>query len=88
MIQPDEIQALVQQAIPDAQVEVEDFTGGGDHFQILVASSAFQGKTLIEQHRLVQKSIQGALEDGRIHAIQIKTLTPEMWAKKQGGRNA
>ena len=59
------------------------FTGGGDHFRIVVISSVFQGKTLIDQHRLVQASIHEALEDGRIHAVHIKTFTPEMWAKKR-----
>ena len=82
-IQPDEIQALVKRTIPNAQAEVEDFTGGGDHFRIVVISSVFQGKTLIDQHRLVQASIHEALEDGRIHAVHIKTFTPEMWAKKR-----
>ena len=73
MIHPDEIKSLVKKAIPDAEVWVQDLTGGGDHFQISVASSAFQGKMLIDQHRLIQQALQLALEDGRIHAIQIKT---------------
>ncbi|MBI3999910.1 MAG: BolA family transcriptional regulator [Candidatus Omnitrophica bacterium] len=48
-------------------------TGGGDHFHISVVSSIFQGKILIDQHRLVQQALQRAFEDGRIHAVQIKT---------------
>lgn len=83
MIQPDEISALVKSAIPDAEVSVEDFTGTGDHFQVAVVSSAFQGKTLIDQHRLVQQALREALDDGRIHAVQIKTYTPAEWAKKR-----
>ena len=70
---PDEVIALVKCGFPDAQVEVEDMTGTGDHFQIFVVSAAFRGKMLIDQHRLVQRSIQSALDDGRIHAVQIKT---------------
>jgi stress-induced morphogen len=73
MIQPDDIYALVQAAIPDAEVSAEDFTGTGDHFQVTVISSAFQGKTLIDQHRLVQRALKPALDDGRLHAVQIKT---------------
>ena len=73
MIHPDEIKSLVKNAIPDAEVQVQDMTGGGDHFHISVVSSVFQGKILIDQHRLVQQALQPALEDGRIHAVQIKT---------------
>jgi stress-induced morphogen len=73
VIQPDEINALVQAAIPDAEVSAEDFTGTGDHFQVTVISSVFQGKTLIDQHRLVQQALKAALDDGRLHAVQIKT---------------
>ncbi|MBI4358678.1 MAG: BolA/IbaG family iron-sulfur metabolism protein, partial [Candidatus Omnitrophica bacterium] len=78
---PDEIRALIRQAIPDAHAKVEDTTGTGDHFEIYVVSRAFEGKMLIEQHRLVQQSLQAAFADGRIHAVQIKTETPSEWAK-------
>ena len=87
MIALDEIIHLVKQAIPDAQVQVDDLTGGGDHFTIVVASPIFHGKTLIGQHRLVQQSLQQALDDGRIHAIQIKTLTPQDPTSASAGTN-
>ena len=83
----DEIANLIKKAIPDAQVHVEDMTGGGDHFQISVVSSAFQGKMLIDQHRLVQQALQEAFEDGRIHAVHIKTQTPEEWRKKRSHKD-
>lgn len=76
-----EVKELIQTAIPNAHVEVVDMTGGKDHFQILVVSNEFKGKLLIDQHRLVQQSLESALNDGRIHAVQIKTETPESWAK-------
>ncbi len=82
-----EIADLVKKAIPDAQVQVEDMTGTGDHFQISVVSSAFKGKTLIDQHRLVQESLQMAFEDGRIHAVQIKTQTPDREVKKHSQKD-
>lgn len=82
-MRPDEIRALIQQAIPNVHVEVQDVTGTSDHFKIYVVSGVFEGKTLIEQHRLVQQSLQTALDDGRIHAVQIKTETPGEWAKKR-----
>lgn len=76
MTQPKEVEDLIKRAIPDAQVRVEDMTGTGDHFEIFVASSAFQGKMLIDQHRMIQKALQEAFDDGRIHAVHIKTRLP------------
>ena len=62
---------------------MQDSTGGGDHFGVLVVSPVFEGKTLIEQHQLVHGSLEAAFSDGRLHAVQIKTETPASWAKKQ-----
>ena len=83
MMQLDEIKVLIQKSLPDAHVQVEDMTGGNDHFQIYVVSSAFKGKTLVDQHRLVQQALRPAFDDERIHAVQIKTETPEGWAKSR-----
>ena len=83
MIHPDEVRASIKQLIPDAHAQVEDTTGAGDHFQIYVVSRMFEGKVLIEQHKLVQQSLQAAFADGRVHAVQIKTETPSEWAKKR-----
>ena len=85
MISAAEIQDLICKAIPNAHVDVQDLTGAGDHFQIFVVSRSFEGKLLIDQHRFVQQALQAALEDGRIHAVQIKTETPAQWAKKRSG---
>ncbi|MBI2167330.1 MAG: BolA family transcriptional regulator [Candidatus Omnitrophica bacterium] len=65
------IQASVLGALPGAEVTVQDMTGGGDHFQVIVLSPAFKGKTLIEQHQMVHASL-GPLKD-EIHALAIKT---------------
>ena len=82
-----EIENLIKKAIPDAQVRVEDMTGTNDHFHIFVVSAVFRGKMLIDQHRLVQESLQPAFEDGRIHAVQIKTQTPDEQTKKHSEEN-
>ncbi len=73
MIQPQEVHAMLQAAFPDAEVNVDDMTGSLDHFQIFIISKQFQNKSRIEQHRMVQVPLQAALNDGRIHAVQIKT---------------
>lgn len=74
MILAEEIQSRIKQALPEAEVTVQDMTGGGDHFQVIVISPAFRGKTLIEQHQMIHASLKG-LEEA-IHALAIKTRVP------------
>jgi stress-induced morphogen len=70
-----EIKQRIERAIPGAEAEVEDYTGGGDHFRATVVAAAFAGKSRIEQHRLVY-GVFGAEIGGPIHALSLKTLTP------------
>jgi stress-induced morphogen len=68
------LEQLLRDAFPDAnELAVEDRTGGGDHFQVTVASPRFQGLSLVEQHRLVYDALAGPLADGTIHELRIKT---------------
>ena len=68
------IRALLDEAFPDAaQVAVEDTTGTGDHFQVTVVSSDFDGVPLIDQHRRVNDVLAAPLADGSIHELRIKT---------------
>ena len=69
----DAIRALLVGAFPDATVDVVDRTGGGDHFHVSVASSAFDGLSLVEQHRLVNRALADPLADGTIHELRITT---------------
>ena len=69
-----EIHEAVSIGIPDSEVTVRDMTGGGDHFEVIVVSTAFQGKMLIEQHQLVHAALE-PLKD-KVHAVKIRTLTP------------
>ncbi len=75
MITPGEVSQIVLSKLPDAKVDVRDMTGGGDHFEIVVVSKAFTGKTLLEQHKMVFAALEGEM-DHRIHAVQLKTRTP------------
>ena len=77
MMNVDEVKKLLEPAFPDAQINVSDMTGTQDHFQIEIVSETFQGKMMVAQHQMVQKPLKAALDDGRIHAIMIKTYTPE-----------
>jgi stress-induced morphogen len=70
----DRLRPLLEQAFPNAaELSVEDRTGGGDHFQVTVASPRFQGLPLLEQHRLVNEALAAPLADGTIHELRIKT---------------
>jgi len=70
----DKLESLLRDAFPDAaELRVEDRTGGGDHFQVTVASPRFDGLPLLDQHRLVNEALAGPLRDGTIHELRIKT---------------
>ena len=72
------LQVLLEEAFPDAtELSVEDRTGGGDHFQVTVASPRFAGLALIDQHRLVNEALAEPLRDGTIHELRIKTKGSE-----------
>ena len=68
------IRALLAQSFPDAaELDVEDRTGTGDHFQVVVVSSDFDGLPLLDQHRRVNDALAAPLGDGSIHELRIKT---------------
>jgi stress-induced morphogen len=69
----DRLHGLLAQAFPSSQIEVDDRTGGGDHFQVAVTSPRFEGLSLLEQHRLVNQALAAPLADGTIHELRIRT---------------
>ncbi len=77
MITTDQVQAIIEKALPGAEVEVRDMTGTSDHFDITVVSEAFQGKSIIDQHKLVFKILDHEMKKDRIHAVQLKTKVPK-----------
>ncbi|HEY9901832.1 MAG TPA: BolA family transcriptional regulator [Candidatus Sericytochromatia bacterium] len=79
MISLEQVEAMIKAGIPDAQVQVQDLTGGGDHLQAIVVSSEFEGKSLVKQHQLVYATVQQAMATEAIHALALKTYTPEAW---------
>ena len=64
---------LLDQAFPGGEIDVEDRTGGGDHFQVTVTSDTFNGLSLIQQHKLVNAALAAPLADGTIHELRIRT---------------
>ena len=67
-----EIQALIEAALPGAEVEILD-EGGGDHLRAIVAAPQFDGLSRIDQHRLVRSAARPRFDDGTIHALSIET---------------
>jgi stress-induced morphogen len=73
-VEAEAIRSLLEEAFPDAaELDVEDRTGTGDHFQVTVVSSGFDGLALLDQHRRVNDALAGPLGDGSIHELRIKT---------------
>ena len=78
-ITPSQVKAQIEAGIPGAIVQITDLTGGGDHYQAVVVSDRFAGKSLIQQHQLVYSSVREAMASEAIHALALKTYTPETW---------
>ncbi|HVG61489.1 MAG TPA: BolA/IbaG family iron-sulfur metabolism protein [Hyalangium sp.] len=85
MLDPENIRQRILGALPGAEVQVNDTTGTGDHFEAYVVSPAFAGKPMVQQHKLVYAAVQDWLQTGELHALALKTYTPEQW-KKLGPR--
>lgn len=83
MMEPEAVRALLVKAFPDGEIRVEDMTGTQDHYDATIVSEAFVGKSRLEQHQLVYAALGEAMR-GPIHALALKTYTPEAWAKSRG----
>lgn len=71
-----EIERLIKTALPDAQIEIRDLAGDGDHYAATVVSSAFKGKTRVQQHQIVYAALKGQM-GGQLHALALQTVAPE-----------
>jgi len=75
------IEHLIRAGIPGSQVKV---TGDGSHFEAVVISEDFAGKSPIQKQRLVMATVREQLDSGELHALSIKTYTPQEWAAQDG----
>lgn len=75
MIEPEVVEKRLKAAFPDGQVELTDLTGTKDHYQAVIVSQAFSGKTRVQQHQLVYAAL-GELMDGPVHALALETRIP------------
>jgi acid stress-induced BolA-like protein IbaG/YrbA len=74
-----DVETMIKTELPDAIITIRDLTGGGDHLEAIVVSSKFEGKTRVKQHQLVYGALQSALASEAIHALALKTYTPQAW---------
>ncbi len=79
-MQPDQIKALLESQIPDSEVQVNV---EGSHINLIVVSPAFEGLNPVKKQQLVYGALSDEIASGVIHAVNMKTYTPEQWAKAQ-----
>ena len=77
-MQADELKKLIEAGVPSAEVTVQ---GDGDHFEATVISTAFEGKSRVQQHQMVYGSL-GNLMGGAVHALALRTFTPQQWEQQ------
>jgi stress-induced morphogen len=71
-----EIERMIRDALPDAQVTIDDLRGDGDHYSARVVSTAFRGKTRVQQHQMVYQALKGRMGN-ELHAMALQTSAPE-----------
>ena len=71
-----EIESMIKEAIPDAQVTIRDLAGDGDHYAATVISASFKGKSRVQQHQLVYQALKVQM-GGVLHALALQTAAPE-----------
>ena len=70
------IKELIESGIPDAEVTITDLRGDGDHYAAHIVSTAFEGKSRVQQHQMVYQALQGKMGN-ELHALAIQTSVPE-----------
>jgi stress-induced morphogen len=75
-MQSQDIERLLREAFPDAQIEIRDLAGDGDHYAVSIVSSAFAGKSRVQQHQMVYGALKGRM-GGELHAMALQTAAPK-----------
>ena len=77
MISNEDLTKYIQQSMSDAKVSIQDRTGTMDHFNVNVVSDMFQGKNLLDRHRMIYQALDVPMKDGRIHAVELQAKTTD-----------
>jgi acid stress-induced BolA-like protein IbaG/YrbA len=81
MMSPENIKTLIAGSLPCEALRVE---GDGQHFEAVIVSAQFAGKTLVQRQRMVNAVLRPSFDSGELHALSMKTLTPEEWSAPRG----
>ena len=79
----EKIKQAIESALDEATAYVFDPMQDGQHFESIVVSPAFEGMSLVNQHRTVMNALKAELDSNTVHALALKTFTPEMWAQQR-----
>jgi stress-induced morphogen len=77
----EQLKARLETLAPGTQAELTDLTGTQDHWQAVIVSPAFEGKTMMEQHRMVFTLVKSEMESNEVHALTLKTYTPASYER-------
>lgn len=76
---PTDVKKRIEENLPTEFVEVTEFSGGTDHYSVIIVSREFQGVPLLRRHRMVMDLFQAEIATEEVHALTIKACTPEQW---------
>lgn len=83
---PEQLRTRIESMKPGTQAQITDLTGTEDHYAAVIVSPIFEGKSMIEQHRLVMDFLKAEIDSGEVHALTMKTYTPEQYGRIHGSK--
>ncbi|MCC7440855.1 MAG: BolA family transcriptional regulator [Bdellovibrionales bacterium] len=81
---PQQLKERLERLAPGTEVVIQDLTGTEDHYEAVIVSDSFAGKLRMQQHRMVYALVADEMASGEVHALTLKTYTPEQYQKAQG----
>jgi acid stress-induced BolA-like protein IbaG/YrbA len=84
-MKPEQVKACIQEKLgAGTEAEIIDLTGTMDHYQAIIVSPSFEGKMMVEQHRMVMATLQAEIDSGEVHALTMRTFSPAQYKKYIG----
>jgi acid stress-induced BolA-like protein IbaG/YrbA len=81
----EQLKERLESLAPGTRAEVTDLTGTQDHWQAVVVSPIFEGRLMIEQHRMVLALVDDEVQSNEVHALSLKTMTPAQYERRRNG---
>lgn len=81
-MKPQEVKSRIEEGLPNALCKVNEFSGGMDHYSVMVICEAFEGQALLKRHRMIMDLFKGEIDTGEVHALSIKAFTKNEYAKE------